>query len=632
MKISVFGLGYVGAVSAGCLTATGHEVTGVDPACVKVDLINGGKSPVIEEHLDELIGQAVRNGRLKATQDIQDAILSTDLSLVCVGTPSKPNGDLDLRHVATVSREIGEAISMKGARHTVVIRSTVLPGTVRGLVIPLLEKTSGKQAGSGFGVGNNPEFLREGTAVADFFHPPKTVIGAIDTQTSDDIAALYSDLSAPLIRTSIEVGEMVKYCDNAWHALKVAFANEIGTTCKAIGIDSHAVMDIFCKDTKLNLSPTYLKPGFAFGGSCLPKDVRALAYRARYLDLDLPVLNSILQSNERQINRGFDLIAARGKRAVSFLGVSFKAGTDDLRESPILDLVERLIGKGYDVRIFDKNVNLVAASVNIFLAAILVLKASRALPRPAVSAVSTRKLVGEAWPLLLDSVVLFGLANFGLWVVGSMLSPEQVAIYGMSLRLVTLVSMPTQIANSILPPLMSHLYSQRRLQELENVVRKTTTLIAAVMLLVLLPLALYGGPALAILFGPAYREGGPVIAYLALGQAAMVVAGSSGFLLIMTSHQRTAAAISTSATVLYVPVAVMATKYCGAAGAAFAFMCVMIAMKCAQVLVARARVGIWTQLDIRDLSPSNLKKLTWEVIDGKREVHIEPTPSQARNG
>ncbi|MBU6443682.1 MAG: UDP-glucose/GDP-mannose dehydrogenase family protein [Alphaproteobacteria bacterium] len=358
MKISVFGLGYVGAVSAGCLTAAGHEVVGVDPAAIKVDLINDGRSPVIEEGLDEFIGRAVQAGRLRATQDVYDAIRSTDLSLVCVGTPSKPNGDLDLRHVAAVSREVGEALSMKNGRHTVVIRSTVMPGTTRGLVIPLLEKASGRQAGTGFGVGNNPEFLREGTAVADFFHPPKTVIGAVDGQTSDDIAALYGDLPAPLIRTSIEVGEMVKYCDNAWHALKVTFANEIGTTCKAAGIDSHAVMDIFCKDSKLNLSSTYLKPGFAFGGSCLPKDVRALAYRARSLDLDLPVLNAILQSNERQISRGFDLITARGKRAVSFLGVSFKAGTDDLRESPILELVERLIGKGYDVRIFDKNVSL----------------------------------------------------------------------------------------------------------------------------------------------------------------------------------------------------------------------------------------------------------------------------------
>jgi GDP-mannose 6-dehydrogenase len=358
MRISVFGLGYVGAVSAGCLAAAGHDVVGVDPTAVKVDLVNQGKSPVIENGLGELIEEAVQGGHLRATQDGREAVLATEMSLVCVGTPSKSNGDLDLAHIANVSREIGEAVRTKLDRHTVVIRSTVLPGTVRGLVIPLLEKSSGKRAGVDFGVGNNPEFLREGTAIADFFNPPKTVVGAVDEETLDTIVNLYKDLPAPIVRSSIEVCEMVKYADNVWHALKVAYANEVGSACKAMGVDSHAVMDIFCQDTKLNLSPYYLKPGFAFGGSCLPKDLRALTYRARSLDLDLPLMNSILISNERQISRGFDLVAARGKRPISILGVSFKAGTDDLRESPILDLVERLIGKGYDVRIFDKNVNL----------------------------------------------------------------------------------------------------------------------------------------------------------------------------------------------------------------------------------------------------------------------------------
>lgn len=358
MKISIFGLGYVGAVTAGCLAASGHDVTGVDPAAVKVDLVNQGKSPIIEKDLNDLIERAIFEGRLKATRDGAEAVLTTDLSLVCVGTPSKSNGDLDLTHVAAVAEEIGNAIGKKSDRHAVVIRSTVLPGTLRGLVIPILEKASGKRAGSDFGVGNNPEFLREGTAVADFFAPPKTVVGALDPATLEVVVKLYKDVAAPIVRTSVEVCEMVKYADNAWHALKVAYANEIGTACKAMGVDSHAVMEIFCQDTKLNLSSYYLKPGFAFGGSCLPKDLRALTYRARSLDLDLPVINSILPSNERQIKRAFDLVASRGHRKVSILGVSFKAGTDDLRESPVLDLAERLIGKGYDVRIFDKNVNL----------------------------------------------------------------------------------------------------------------------------------------------------------------------------------------------------------------------------------------------------------------------------------
>ena len=358
MRISVFGLGYVGAVSAGCLTAAGHDVVGVDPTAVKVNLVNQGKSPVIEKGLDDLIKRAVRDGHLRATQDGREAVHATDVSLVCVGTPSKTNGDLDLTHVANVSREIGEAIATKTSRHTVVMRSTVLPGTVRGLVIPLLENHSGKRAGCDFGVGNNPEFLREGTAVADFFSPPKTVVGAVDNLTLDTVTNLYKDLPGPVIRTSIEVGEMVKYVDNVWHALKVAYANEVGSVCKAVGVDSHTVMEIFCQDTKLNLSGYYLRPGFAFGGSCLPKDLRAFTYRARSLDLNLPVVNSILNSNEHQIDRGFDLIVASGKRKVSVLGVSFKAGTDDLRESPVLEIVERLIGKGYDVRIFDKNVTL----------------------------------------------------------------------------------------------------------------------------------------------------------------------------------------------------------------------------------------------------------------------------------
>lgn len=357
-RISVFGLGYVGAVSAGCFTKLGHQLVGVDTTATKVDLVNRGKAPVVEKDLDSLIESAVRSGRLRATSDHIEAVAATDISLVCVGTPSKSNGDLDLSYIAAVANEIGAAIAKKSRRHTVVIRSTVLPGTLRGVVIPALEAKSGKKAGRDFGVGNNPEFLREGVAVNDFFNPPKTVVGGIDRQSSDLIASLYAGIAAPLIQTSIEVGEMVKYADNVWHALKISFANEIGSICKSLSIDSHEVMDIFCQDTKLNLSSCYLRPGFAFGGSCLPKDVRALSYKARSLDLESPIINAIMPSNRNQVDRGLDLITALGKRRVSFLGMSFKAGTDDLRESPLLELIERLIGKGYDIRIFDRNVNL----------------------------------------------------------------------------------------------------------------------------------------------------------------------------------------------------------------------------------------------------------------------------------
>jgi len=319
MKISIFGLGHVGAVSAGCFTAIGHECIGVDPTRIKIDLVNEGKAPVVEKDLDGMINDAVRERRLRATDDSEGAVLATDISMVCVGTPSRPNGDLDTGALKAVSREIGEALRKKDTRHTVVIRSTVLPGTVAGIVIPILEEASGKKAGIGFRIGNNPEFLREGTAVDDFLNPPKTVIGAADDATADQIAALYSTITAPLIKTSIEVAEMVKYTDNVWHALKVSFANEMGTICKKIGIDSHEVMGIFCQDTKLNLSGYYMKPGFAFGGSCLPKDVRALTYKAKSLDLDLPVLNAIISSNSKQTARGIEMIMERGKQPVSVL-------------------------------------------------------------------------------------------------------------------------------------------------------------------------------------------------------------------------------------------------------------------------------------------------------------------------
>jgi GDP-mannose 6-dehydrogenase len=358
MKISIFGLGYVGTVSAGCLARDGHEVVGVDPVRTKVDLINAGQCPIIEADIGEIIASTVKNGRLRATDDQDEAIRQTELSFVCVGTPSQPNGNLDLTHIRRVCEMIGKSLKSKADRHTVVIRSTILPGTMRQIVIPTLEENSGKTAGVNFGVCNNPEFLREGSAVKDFNCPPKTVIGELDRASGDMLAALYSKLNAPLIRTDIETAEMVKYVDNSWHALKIGFANEIGNLCKSFSIDAHEVMKIFCQDKKLNISPAYLLPGFAFGGSCLPKDLRALAYKAKMHDLELPIMNAILPSNELQVTKGVQLITEKGHKRIGVLGFSFKAGTDDLRESPMIEVIERLIGKGYDLRIYDKNVNL----------------------------------------------------------------------------------------------------------------------------------------------------------------------------------------------------------------------------------------------------------------------------------
>ena len=360
MKISIFGLGYVGAVSAGCLASDGHEVIGVDPNRTKVDLINQGTTPIIEKDIGEMIAATVKSGLLRATVDVRDAVMGSDMSLICVGTPSQLNGNLDLSHVRKVCEQIGAAIKDKAGFHVVVARSTMLPGSMSSVVIPTLEAASGKQAGVDFGVCNNPEFLREGTAVYDYYHPPKTVIGESDERAGSLLVQLYDKMDAPLVRTSVETAEMVKYTDNTWHAVKVAFANEIGNICKAVGIDGHKVMEIFCQDTKLNLSSYYMKPGFAFGGSCLPKDVRALTYKARSLDLDLPLLNSILPSNQKQVDKGLKMIMDKGARKVGILGFSFKAGTDDLRESPLVDVIEHLLGKGYELKLYDKNVNLAA--------------------------------------------------------------------------------------------------------------------------------------------------------------------------------------------------------------------------------------------------------------------------------
>jgi GDP-mannose 6-dehydrogenase len=372
MRIAVFGLGYVGIVSAACLARDGHEVVGVDPQPGKVALVNEGRSPIVEKYVGELVAEAVAAGRLRATSSAAEAVAACDLSLVCVGTPSRRNGSLDVAAVERVCEEIGAAVRDKAGReeagregagreraapHRVVIRSTILPGTMRGVVIPALERTAGP-ARDLLAVANNPEFLRESTAVYDYDNPPKTVVGADDPRIAEAVLALYESAPGPKIATGIEVAEMVKYADNAWHALKVAFANEIGNIAKASGVDSWEVMDIFCQDRKLNISPYYLKPGFAFGGSCLPKDVRALAHKGRELDLDLPLLNAVLPTNACQIDRALELIMGTGTRRIAFLGISFKAGTDDLRESPQVALVERLIGKGYDLAVYDRNVHL----------------------------------------------------------------------------------------------------------------------------------------------------------------------------------------------------------------------------------------------------------------------------------
>ncbi|MGK4360988.1 GDP-mannose 6-dehydrogenase [Ectopseudomonas chengduensis] len=356
MRISIFGLGYVGAVCAGCLSARGHEVIGVDVSQTKIDLINQGKSPIVEPGLAELLEAGVNSGLLRGTTDVGAAVLASELSFIAVGTPSKRNGDLDLGYMESVCTQIGTALRDKQERHTVVVRSTVLPGTVKNVVIPLIEAASGKKAGIDFGVATNPEFLRESTAIKDYDFPAMTVIGELDEQSGDLLQELYSELDAPIIRKSIEVAEMIKYTCNVWHAAKVTFANEIGNIAKAAGVDGREVMDVVCQDHKLNLSKYYMKPGFAFGGSCLPKDVRALSYRAGSLDVEAPLINSLMRSNAAQVKKAFDIVASYDKRRIGLLGLSFKAGTDDLRESPLVELAEMLIGKGYELRIFDSNV------------------------------------------------------------------------------------------------------------------------------------------------------------------------------------------------------------------------------------------------------------------------------------
>jgi GDP-mannose 6-dehydrogenase len=358
LSISIFGLGYVGSVSAACLARAGHRVTGVDVNSAKVEMLASGRSPILEPHVSELVAEGHRANRLHATTDGVAAVRDSDISFVCVGTPSLRSGKLDLSHVEHVAREIGAALKEKTSHHGVVLRSTVLPGTTESLVIPILESASGRRAGADFAVCYNPEFMREGSAVADFLEPPYTILGAQSAKHLTVLRKIYEDTPNPKFETTISVAEMVKYASNVFHAVKVGFANEMGTLCKHLGVDTETVTRIFTSDTKLNISAAYLSPGFAFGGSCLPKDLRALAYQARKLDLSLPLLEALMPSNSEHLNRAVDVVLHTSKKKVSLLGLSFKAGTDDLRESPQVQLVKRLLGEGCQVRIWDEDVAL----------------------------------------------------------------------------------------------------------------------------------------------------------------------------------------------------------------------------------------------------------------------------------
>lgn len=355
MKINVFGLGYVGCISAVCMANEGHDVTGIDIDPVKVQMINKGKAPIIEPGLQDALKIAFKSQKLKASAG---RIGPADVSFICVGTPSNENGSIQLDYINRIAEQIGDVLRKMDSYHVVNVRSTVLPGTIEEKIIPIIERYSKKKAASGFGVCMNPEFMREGSSISDYYNPPFTVIGEINKKSGKIVAELYKSINAPMFRTAIRVAEMVKYSCNAFHALKITFANEIGNICKKLNIDSHEVMNIFCQDKKLNLSGYYLKPGFAFGGPCLPKDLRALIYKAKDIDLDCPVISSILKSNGNQLEVAYKLINKSGKQNVGIMGISFKPGSDDLRGSPMVELAEKLISKGFNVSVYDKEVSL----------------------------------------------------------------------------------------------------------------------------------------------------------------------------------------------------------------------------------------------------------------------------------
>ena len=358
MKISIFGLGYVGAVSMACLARDGHDVVGVDLDPSKLELIRRGRSPIVEEGIQELTANVVASGRVHVTDDVGEAVHATCVSFICVGTPSSPNGSQDLSAVRRVAEQIGEALQSKREYHTIVMRSTIQPGSMEQVVKAGIESTSGKKANVEFGLCFQPEFLREGTSIKDYDNPPFTVIGCEDDRAAAVLREVFGHLPCEFLTTSIGVAEMLKYACNAFHAVKITFANEIGRLSQSVGVDARQVMDLVCKDTRLNISPAYMKPGFAFGGSCLPKDLRALTYVGKLNDVTTPMLGNVMGSNRAHIDHALDLVMNSGRRKVGMIGLSFKAGTDDLRESPLVTVAERLIGKGYDLRIYDPEVNL----------------------------------------------------------------------------------------------------------------------------------------------------------------------------------------------------------------------------------------------------------------------------------
>jgi len=358
MRISIFGLGYVGAVSAACLVRDGHQVIGCDIDANKLGLIRDGKTPIIEDGMPELMAAVRQSGRLEVTDDSAHAVHGSDLSFVCVGTPSTKGGGQDLTALRRLAEQLGDALRTKADFHAIVIRSTVLPGTTEDVIKPLLEARSGKRAGLDFGLCFQPEFLREGSSIKDYDHPPFTVAGVDGERSAALLKEIFGHLPGDFVTTTVRTAEMLKYACNAFHALKITFANEVGRLSQALGVDSHSVMDLVCRDTRLNIAPAYLKPGFAFGGSCLPKDLRALLHAARTRDGEVPMLGSILSSNAAHLEHAIEMILGTGKRSVGLLGLSFKPGTDDLRESPLVALAERLIGKGLDLKIYDPSVNI----------------------------------------------------------------------------------------------------------------------------------------------------------------------------------------------------------------------------------------------------------------------------------
>ena len=417
LSVSIFGLGYVGSVSAACFASKGHKVIGVDVSRAKVEMLGSGRTPIVEARMAELVAEANQAGRLRATTDALEAVLNSDVSFVCVGTPSLKNGKLDLSHIENVAREIGAAIRQKKAPHVFVLRSTVLPGTTEGVVLPILEKESGKQCGRDFTVCYNPEFMREGSAVADFLNPPYTILGASDTNHLAPLRELYKGTPGTLYETTIPVAEMVKYFSNCYHALKVGFANEMGTMCKHLGVDAQTVTKIFTSDTKLNISPAYLSPGFAFGGSCLPKDLRAITYKAKELDLKLPLLESLMPSNAEHVDRAVEMVMDTGKKKIAQLGLSFKAGTDDLRESPQVQLIKRLMGEGLEVRIWDEDVSLgrIAGANRQYIEEVI----------PHIGSVLTDDLEGV---LRGAEVVILGNKSASKEQLAKYLKPEQIVI------------------------------------------------------------------------------------------------------------------------------------------------------------------------------------------------------------